>query len=151
MKMISRNKRALRDYSIEERFEAGVMLVGSEVKSLRQGKCSLTDAFVEEVEGELFLVGANIPHYVYANILNHDPARTRKLLLNAREIERIHKRVRERGYTAVALSIYFNDDNRVKVEIALAKGKRQYDKRHDIRTREENRAMSRIIKQRNEG
>ncbi len=148
-KLVARNKRALRDYFIEERFEAGLSLLGSEVKALRAGKASLTEAFVETVEGELFLVQAHIAQYEYANINNHDPLRFRKLLLHRHEIERIGKRIRERGYTAVALSLYFKD-GKAKLEIGLARGKRQVDKRHDLRQKDENREMQRELKNRNQ-
>jgi SsrA-binding protein len=148
-KMIARNKRALRDYFIEERFEAGLVLLGSEVKSLRAGQASLADAYIEEEEGELYLVQCHIPPYVYANILNHEPLRRRKLLMHRREIERISRRINERGFTAVALALYFKE-GRAKLELGLARGKRQADKRHDIRSREENREMQRELRRRNE-
>lgn len=148
-KLIARNKRALRDYFIEERFEAGLSLLGSEVKALRAGKASLTEAYIEQEDSELFLVHAHIAQYEYANINNHDPLRSRKLLLHRHEIDRIGKRIRERGYTAVALSIYFKE-GKAKLELGLARGKRQVDKRHDLRQKDENREMQRELKNRNQ-
>jgi SsrA-binding protein len=148
-KLVSRNKRALRDYAIEERFEAGLSLVGSEVKSLRAGKASLTEAFIDRIDNELYLVQGHIPQYKYANLNNHEPQRPRKLLLHRHEIDRIAKRITERGFTAVALSIYFKN-GKAKLEIGLARGKRQVDKRQDIRERDENRDMEREWKNRNQ-
>ena len=148
-KMIARNKKALRDYFIEERYEAGLVLRGSEVKSLRAGKASLSDAYVEEEESELYVVQCHIAQYEYANIHNHEPLRRRKLLLNRREIDKITRKILERGYTAVALALYFKD-GKAKVEIGLARGKRQVDKRHDIRRRDEGREMERELKRRNQ-
>ncbi len=148
-KVVARNKRAFRDYSIEERFEAGLSLVGSEVKSLRDGKASLTEAFIDRIDDELYLIQGHIAQYRYANINNHDPQRPRKLLLHRHEIDRIGKRITERGFTAVALSIYFKN-GKAKLEIGLARGKRQVDKRHDIRKRDENRDMEREWKNRNQ-
>lgn len=148
IKVVTRNRKAFHEYTIEERFEAGLVLRGSEVKSLRDGKMNLVDSFIEEKEGELFLVGSHIATYVYANLLNHDPVRPRKLLLHAKEIARITKRIRERGLTAVPLQVYFKD-GKAKVEIALAKGKKSYDKRDSIRKRDEGRHMERDFKERN--
>ncbi len=147
-KLVARNKRAFRDYAIEERFEAGLSLLGSEVKSLRAGKASLTEAFIDEEAGELYLVQAHFAPYEFANLNNHDPMRRRKLLLHNHEIDRISRRINERGFTAVALSIYFKG-GKAKLELGLAKGKRQVDKRHDIRQRDENREMEREMKLRN--
>lgn len=148
-KVIARNKRALRNYAVEERFEAGLSLLGSEVKSLRAGRASLTEAFIDQIDGELFLVQGHIAQYDHANLNNHDPVRPRKLLLHRHEIDRIGKRITERGYTAVALSLYFKD-GKAKLEVGLARGKRQVDKRHDLRQREEDREMQRELKHRNQ-
>lgn len=146
-KTVTRNKRALRDYFVVERYEAGLVLKGSEVKSLRDGRANLADAHVEVVEGELFLVSCHISHYPFANIQNHDPVRPRKLLLNRIEISKISRRINERGYTAIPLAIYFKN-GRAKVELGLARGKRQVDKRHDIRKRDEERDAARELKRR---
>ena len=149
-KPVARNKKAFRDYKIEERFEAGIALHGSEVKSLRAGQATLTEAYVEEVEGELFLVQCHISPYKFANINNHDPDRNRKLLMHRREIDKLSRRINERGYTAVALSLYFKN-GRVKLELGLAHGKRQVDKRHDIRARDKARNTDREWKERSRG
>jgi len=142
VKLIVRNRKATFEYSIDERFEAGLVLLGSEVKSIREGKASLVDAFVDDQDGELFLVGCHIAQYVYANISNHDPLRPRKLLLHVSEITRIRRRITEKGYTAIPLSLYFKE-GRIKVEIGLAKGKKQVDRRDDIRRRDQDREMER--------
>lgn len=147
IKVIVRNRKASFDYSIDDRFEAGIGLLGSEVKSLREGKASLADAYVEDHDGELFLVGCHIAPYAYANILNHDPLRPRKLLLHRKEINKIRRKLSEKGYTAIPLSLYFKD-GKAKVEIALAKGKRQVDRRHEIRKRDEQRDIEREWKYR---
>jgi len=149
LKLVAKNRRAFHEYHIEERFEAGVVLVGSEVKSLRVGKLSLADAWIDEREGELFLVDAHISTYVYANLRNHDPVRPRKLLLHAKEIDRIVKRVREKGFTAIPLSVYFKE-GRAKVELALAKGKKLHDKREDIKKKDQGREMQRQLRNRGE-
>lgn len=149
-KVVARNRKALHEYFIEERLEAGLALRGSEVKSLRAGQASLADAYIEEVDGELFLVSCHIPPYAFSNLLNHEPLRPRKLLLHRQEIERLTRRIAERGYTAVALAIYFSG-GKAKVEVGLARGKRQVDKRQDIRTRDEQREVRRELKQRNDG
>lgn len=148
-KIVARNKKALRDYFIEDRYEAGLVLRGSEVKSLRAGKGSLSDAYVEEEAGELYVVQCHIAQYEYANINNHEPLRRRKLLLNRQEIYKITRKILERGYTAVALSLYFKG-GKAKLEIGLARGKRQVDKRHDIRRRDEDRETARELKRHNE-
>ena len=147
IKTVTRNKRALRDYFVVERYEAGLVLRGSEVKSLRDARANLADSHVEVVEGELFLVSCHISHYPFANIQNHDPVRPRKLLLNRLEIAKITRRITERGYTAIPLSIYFKN-GRAKGELGLARGKRQVDKRHDIRKRDEARDAQRELKRR---
>jgi SsrA-binding protein len=135
-KIICRNKRAFRDYFITDRVEAGLVLVGSEVKSLRDGRASLGEACYAEVrDGEMFLVGCHIAEYPWANQLNHEPLRTRKLLLRRSEIRKLAVKLVERGFTLVPLELYFRR-GRVKVELGLAKGKRQYDKRDAVRKRD---------------
>jgi SsrA-binding protein len=139
---VATNRRARHDYHIEETFEAGVALRGSEVKSLRDGKASLQDAYAAIKGGEVFLLGAHIPPYPQAFAgQNHEPLRPRKLLLHAAEIRRLVGKTAERGYTLVPLRIYFKR-NKVKVEIALAKGKRAYDKRAAIARRDAEREMA---------
>ena len=129
IKVIVKNSRAGYDFFLEEKFEAGVVLVGTEVKSLRNGKATLTDAFVTiDGKGEAWLYNLNIPHYVFGNINNHEEGRKRKLLLQRSEIEQINKQMAQRGLTLIPTSLYFKD-SLVKCEIALAKGKKNYDKR----------------------
>ena len=138
---IATNRKARYDYAIEESFETGVVLTGSEVKSLREGKASLADAYGMIRGGEVFLVGCHIPPYKQASMLNHEPLRMRKLLLHTSEIRRIAAKTAEKGYTLVPTRLYFKK-NRVKVELALAKGKKHYDKRQTIATRDAEREMA---------
>lgn len=139
---IATNRRARHDYHIEEAFEAGISLLGSEVKSLREGKASLQDAYALVRSGEVFLVGAHIAPYPQASIQNHEPTRTRKLLLRRSEIRRLIGKTSEKGLTLIPLRLYFKG-NKVKVEIALARGKRKYDKREAIAKRDAEREMAR--------
>lgn len=125
---LASNRKARHDYSILETLEAGIALLGTEVKSARAGRIQLKDSYVEIVEGEAYLVGAHISHYTHGNRHNHDPERRRKLLLNRREIERLMGRITIQGQTCIPLAVYLKG-NRIKVEIALAKGKKLYDKR----------------------
>ena len=150
---VAENRRARHDYFIDETFEAGIALVGTEVKSLRQGRINLRDSYVD-VKGpagrpELVLVNAHVSPYEQGNVWNHDPLRPRKLLLHRHEIERIAARVRERGYTVIPLRVYFKD-GRAKVEIGLARGKKLYDKRHDIARRDAQRDVERALRGRRE-
>ncbi len=133
-KVVAQNKKARHDYHVEETYEAGLVLVGTEVKSLRSGRASLVDGFAEVHDGEAFLHGVHIPVYTQGTWTNHEPRRVRKLLLHRAEIEKIDSRVRERGFTLVPLALYFKD-GRAKVEIGLARGKKSYDKRHAIAER----------------
>jgi SsrA-binding protein len=139
------NRRAWHDYHIEETIEAGLVLVGSEVKSLRQGKANLKDSYGRIERGEAWLVNAHISPYDPASQFGHDPTRARKLLLNRREIFRLGSKVKERGYTLVALRMYFKN-GRAKVELALAQGKHHHDKRAAIREREVRREMDRAAR-----
>ncbi len=139
-KIICKNKRAFRDYFISDRYEAGMVLLGSEVKSLRDGRASLGDAYAELRGGELFLVGCHIAEYPWANQFNHEPMRQRKLLMHRAELKRIGVKLLERGFTLVPLQLYFLK-GKVKVELGLAKGKRQYDKRESVRQRDMARDM----------
>jgi len=134
--------------TIEEKFEAGIALTGTEVKALREGKANLKDSYARVKDGELFLVNAHISPYSCGNIYNHDPKRTRKLLMHAREIYRLIGKVKERGYTLVPLALYFNKRNMAKMEIALAKGKTLYDKRESIKKKDEKRLTAREMRQR---
>ena len=146
-KLIADNRRARHDYELLDRFEAGLVLTGTEVKSLRQGRASLAQAFAEVRDGEVWLVGAEIATYEQGNIANHDPSRDRKLLLHRGEIASLYGKVRERGLTLVPTRLYWKD-GRAKVEIALARGKQTIDKRRDIARREADRAMQRALKAR---
>jgi SsrA-binding protein len=146
-KLIAENRRARHDYELLDRYEAGVALLGSEVKSLRAGKASLQHAYAQLREGEVYLVGANIPEYPQAGRQNHDPDRDRKLLLHRRQIDQLAGKVQERGLTLVPTRLYFKD-GRVKVELALARGKELRDKRRDIAEREAQRQIERVLKSR---
>ena len=146
-KLIVDNRRARHDYQLLERFEAGLVLTGTEVKSLRQGRVSLTHAFADVREGEVWLVGAEIATYDQGNIANHDPDRDRKLLLRKGEIASLIGKVREKGLTLVPTRMYWKD-GRAKVELALARGKQTIDKRRDIAKREADRAIQRALKSR---
>ena len=142
--LVAQNRKARHDYLIEDTFEAGLVLTGTEVKSLRAGRASLVDGFADISDGEVWLHGAHIPEYTQGTWNNHTPRRKRKLLLNRHEIDKMERRVNERGLTIVPLSMYFKD-GRVKVEIALAKGKRAYDKRQSIATRDAQREATREL------
>jgi SsrA-binding protein len=148
-KVVASNRKARHDYTIFDTYEAGMALTGTEVKSLRAGRASLTDAFAEETNGEIFLRGMHIPEYTQGTWTNHEPRRVRKLLLNREEIRKMQGKLRDDGVTLVPLSVYFNNGY-AKVELGLAKGKKSYDKRQDLATRdaqkEINRSMGRRIK-----
>jgi SsrA-binding protein len=142
IKTISRNRKALHDYFVVEKFEAGMILVGSEVKSLRAGRINLTDAYARFEQNELWLVKAHISPYEQANRQNHDPERPRKLLMHRRELRRLQGKVQTAGLTLIPLSLYFKD-SRVKVEIGLCRGKKHYDKREDMRRKDHARDIER--------
>lgn len=143
-KVIVSNRKARHDYSILDTYEAGLVLVGTEVKSLREGRASLADAFATVDDGEVWLRNVHIPEYVQGTWTNHTPRRTRKLLLHRQEIERLIGKTKESGLSLVPLSMYFKD-GKVKVEIALAKGKKSFDKRQDISKRDADRTISRAL------
>jgi SsrA-binding protein len=143
MKNICTNKKAFHEYHIEDKFEAGLVLTGTEVKALREGKGNLKESYARVKDGELFLVNANISPYSCGNISNHEPKRIRKLLMHRREIDRLLGKVKEKGYTLVPISLFFNDRGRVKMELALARGKTLYDKRESIKKKDEKRMMAR--------
>lgn len=145
IKLIAQNKKAFHDYHIEETVEAGIVLTGTEVKSLRAGRANLRDSYAAMEKGELFLIGAHVSPYEQGNIFNHDPLRSRKLLLHARELRRLYGKVQVAGYTLVPTKLYFKD-GRVKVEIGLAKGKTTYDKRQTLAKKEAQREMERAFK-----
>ena len=149
-KVIASNRKARHDYSILDVYEAGIALTGTEVKSLRAGRASLVDAFAQEKDGEIYLYGMHIPEYAQGTWTNHEPRRTRKLLLHRAEIERLIGKTKESGLTLVPLSLYFSD-GWAKVELALARGKRSYDKRQDLAQRDANREISRAVGRRAKG
>jgi SsrA-binding protein len=148
MKTICTNRKAYHDYHIEETFEAGIALSGTEVKALREGRANLKDSYARVKDGELFLENAHISPYSCGNIYNHEPKRTRKLLMHKREIYKLYGKVNERGYTLVPISMYFNDKNRAKMELALAKGKTRFDKREAIKKKDEKRIAERELRSR---
>ncbi|HOJ42642.1 MAG TPA: SsrA-binding protein SmpB [Syntrophorhabdaceae bacterium] len=146
MKTICTNKKAYHDFHIEDKYEAGIVLTGTEVKSLREGHANLKDSYAKIKNGELYLINAHISPYSCGNIYNHDPKRDRKLLMHKREINRLLGKVSERGFTIVPLALYFNKRNRVKVELGLAKGKTLFDKREAIKRRDEKRLAEREMR-----
>lgn len=146
-KVVATNRKARHDYAIEDTIEAGLVLTGSEVKSLREGRASLVDGYAYIDGGEAWLDAVHIPEYVGGTWNNHAPRRKRKLLLHKAQILKIHNKVKEGGYTIIPLSLYFSD-GRAKVELAVAKGKREYDKRQALRERQDNREAARAISSR---
>ncbi|MFY9312919.1 MAG: SsrA-binding protein SmpB [Tepidanaerobacteraceae bacterium] len=140
------NRKARHDYHVLETFEAGIALVGTEVKSLREGKGNLKDSFAKVENGELFLYNMHISPYEKGNIFNRDPLRTRKLLMHKKQINRLAGRVQEKGLTLIPLKVYLNERDLVKVELALAKGKAIYDKREDIKRRDAKREVEKAFK-----
>ena len=149
-KVIASNRKARHDYSIVDTYEAGLVLTGTEVKSLREGRASLVDGFATIRDGEVWLQGVHIPEYTQGTWTNHEPRRQRKLLLHREEIERLLGKTRESGLTLVPLQLYFSG-GRVKVELALARGKRSYDKRQDLARRDAQREMARAVGRRAKG
>jgi SsrA-binding protein len=148
MKLIANNKKAYHDYFIEDKYEAGIALVGTEVKSLRMGKCSVKEAFIRIENEEVYIYQMHISPYEKGNIFNKDPLRTRKLLLHKYEINKLIGKQKEKGYTIVPLQVYFKD-GLVKIEIGLARGKKLYDKRQDIAKKDVKREAERDFKIRN--
>ena len=147
-KSILTNRKAYRDYEVLESLECGIELKGSEVKSLRAGKINLNDSFARVDKAEVFLYNAHISHYAEASYLNVDPDRTRRLLLHKNQIERITGKLNQHGLTLIPLKVYFNDRGFVKLDLALCKGKKLYDKRESMKRRETNLEMRRIMKNR---
>ncbi len=148
-KTVAQNRKARHNYFIEDTVEAGLQLLGSEVKSLRGGRASIGEAFAVEKDGELFLINAHIPEYEAANRFNHAPKRPRKLLLRKREVERLRGRINREGMTVVPLSIYFNPRGIAKCQLGIAKGKRMIDKRETIKERDWQREQARLMRARN--
>jgi SsrA-binding protein len=149
-RLIAQNKKARHDFHIEDTYEAGLVLQGTEVKSLREGRASLVDGFVDVDNGEVWLHGVHIPEYAQGSWTNHSARRKRKLLLNRVEINKIERKIGDKGYTIVPLSLYFKE-GRAKIEIALAKGKKEYDKRHSLAERQANREKEQAVQRRLKG
>ncbi len=147
-KTVADNRRVRFDYHVEDTFEAGLALQGTEVKALRAGEASIKESYAEVRDGQVWLVNANIPEYSHGNRLNHEPRRPRKLLLHEREIQKLFGAVERKGMTLVPLSIYFNATGRAKVELALAKGKQAHDKRATIKDRDWQRDKARLMRER---
>jgi len=147
-KLICQNKLARRNYSIDDVYEAGIVLVGTEVKALREGRANLKDSYAGIKENEVYLYEMHISPYSHGNIYNHDPLRRRKLLLHKREIKRLYGKFQEKGLTLVPLRLYFKS-GKVKVEIGVGRGKKLYDKREDMKRKTDKREMERAIKERN--
>ncbi|HTI86724.1 MAG TPA: SsrA-binding protein SmpB [Alphaproteobacteria bacterium] len=147
-RVVAQNRKARHNYFIDSTVEAGVMLLGTEVKSLRTGQASLNDAYAGEKDGELFLINSHIPEYAAANRFNHEPRRQRKLLLKRRELDRILGAIRREGMTAVPLSIYFNERGMAKIELGLAHGKKKHEKRESIKQRDWGRQKARVMRDR---
>lgn len=148
MKLVANNKKAYHDFFIEEKYEAGICLHGTEVKSMRMGKCSIKESFVRIENGEIFVYGMHVSPYEKGNIFNKDPLRVKKLLLHKQEINKLAGKIAEKGYTLVPLQVYFKE-GRAKVEIGLAKGKKLYDKRQDIAKKDRRRESEREFKIKN--
>lgn len=148
LKLIANNKKAYHDYFIEEKYEAGLVLHGTEVKSLRLGKCSIKESFIRIEDAEMYVYGMHISPYEKGNIFNKDPLRVRKLLLHKREILKLVGKIKEKGYTLVPLQVYFSN-GRAKIEIGLARGKKLYDKREDIAKKDQRREAEKEFKVRN--
>jgi SsrA-binding protein len=147
IKVVCQNRKAYSDYFIDETIEAGIVLTGTEVKSLREGKANLKDSYVIIKDNEAWLLNCHISPYSHGNIFNHDPLRTRKLLLHRREIEKLRGKIQQQGYTLIPLKLYFKGPY-VKVEIALAKGRKKYEKRDIIKKKEAQREIERTLKNR---
>jgi SsrA-binding protein len=145
IRRICQNRRAFHEYEVLDRLEAGIVLLGSETKSLRAGQANLNEAYVKVESGQAWLVSAHIAPYSHANIQNHDPLRTRKLLLSAPEIRRLHQKIKEKGLTVIPLAMYFKGPW-VKVEIAVGRGKKLHDKREDIKRKDDERDMERAAR-----
>ncbi|MBS0284242.1 MAG: SsrA-binding protein SmpB [Proteobacteria bacterium] len=147
-KVVAENRRARFEYSIEDKFEAGIVLTGTEVKSLRFGEGSIAESYAEVSDGAVWLINSNVPEFSHGNRFNHSPRRPRKLLLHEREINKLHGAVAREGMTLVPLSVYFNSQGRAKVELALAKGRKAHDKREAIKERDWKREAGRLMRQR---
>ena len=147
MKIVSQNKKAFHDYFIEDTYEAGIELKGTEIKSIRKGSANLKDSYIRIKNGEAFLEGMHVAPYEQGNIFNHDPLRTRKLLLHKKQINKLYREVKESGMTLVPTKLYFGDkSSKVKVEVAEARGKKLYDKRQDLKAKDAKRDIEKALK-----
>lgn len=147
-KIVAENRKARFNYEIIDTYEAGLMLTGTEVKSLRDGKANIAESYASDEGGEMWLINSHLPEYLQANRFNHEPRRRRKLLLSKREINRLRAAINREGMTLIPLKIYFNDNGRAKLELALGKGKKLHDKRESEKERDWNRQKSRLLKDR---
>jgi SsrA-binding protein len=147
-RIVATNRKAYHDYLIEEKLEAGVVLRGTEVKSLRDGRVNLHDSYASVKNGEVFLYHCHISPYSHGNVMNHDPLRVRKLLLHRKEINKLLGKTQQKGLTLIPLRLYFSKRGQAKIELGLAKGKKQHDRRESIRAREAGREVERAIKER---
>jgi len=145
--IVIKNKKALRDYLFLDKYIAGIELTGTEIKSIRTGKVSLVDSYCQFRKGELYVTGMNISGYFWGNIYNHDPRRERKLLLTKRELNKLERKVKEGGLTIIVIKIFVNDRGLAKAEIALARGKKEYDHRESLKQKDAHREMDRRMKQ----
>ena len=145
-KLVASNRKAFHDYHIEEKLETGIVLTGTEVKALREGRVNLRDSYASVQRGEVMLLNCHISPYSHGNLMNHDPARPRKLLLHRKEINKLMGRTQQQGMTLVPLRVYFSPKGKAKVELGLGRGKRQYDRREAIREREAGREVERAMK-----
>jgi SsrA-binding protein len=145
-KIVAENRKARYNYEIIDTYEAGIMLMGTEVKSLREGRANIAESYASDENGEIWLINSYLPEYLQANRFNHEPRRRRKLLLSGREINRLRVGINREGMTLIPLKIYFNDRGRAKMELALAKGKKLHDKRQSEKERDWNRQKSRLLK-----
>ena len=149
--VVGTNRKAFHDYAIEQKFEAGIVLVGTEVKSLREGKVNLRESYASVENGQVILHQCHIGAYSHGNQMNHEPVRPRKLLLHQKEIQKLHGKVQQAGLTLIPLRLYFNPRGKAKVEIALARGKKHYDRRETVKKREANREIQRAMKSSKQG
>ena len=147
-KIVAENRKARFNYEIIDTYEAGLVLTGTEVKSLREGKANIAESYASDEDGELWLINSYLPEYLQANRFNHEPRRRRKLLMSKREINRLRVAISREGMTLIPLKIYFNDQGRAKMELALGKGKKLHDKRETEKARDWNREKSRLLKSR---
>ncbi|MBB4102616.1 SsrA-binding protein SmpB [Allorhizobium borbori] len=147
-KIVAENRKARFNYEIVDTYEAGLVLMGTEVKSLREGKANIAESYASDEDGELWLINSYLPEYLQANRFNHEPRRRRKLLMSKREINRLRVAISREGMTLIPLKIYFNDQGRAKMELALGKGKKLHDKRETEKARDWNREKSRLMKNR---